>query len=88
MCALFASDIAAVTMRPEDCAPLWGGEGPVAGVWYYASERVYLLRALALAAWFLAGVFACSRGKPLRNNRFLIVHMALSGLWFAFSAHI
>ena len=53
MCVLFASEIAAVKMRPEDHAPLWGGEGPVPGVWYCASERIYLLHALALAAWSL-----------------------------------
>ena len=86
MCALFASEIAAVKMRPEDYAPLWGGEGPAAGVWQYASERAYLLHAAALAAWFLAGMSACLRGKPLRGNRLLIAHMALSGLWFAVSA--
>ncbi len=88
MCALFASEIAAMKMRPEDYAALWAGEGPAAGVWYYASERIYLLHASALAAWFLAGVFACLRGKPLRDNRLLIVHMALSGLWLAVSARL
>ena len=88
MCALFASEIAAVKMRPEDYAPLRGGEGPVAGVWYYASERGYPLYASALAVWFLAGVVACLCGKPLRNNYLLIVHMALSGLRFALSVHI
>ena len=88
MCALFASEIAAVKMYPADYAPLWGGESPVPGVWYYASERIYLLHALALAAWFLAGAFTCLRGKPFRDNHLLIVHMALSGLWFAVSVHI
>ena len=85
--ALFLHEIAAVKNHPEAYAPLWGGEGPVAGVWRYSSETVYLLHAVVLACWFLAGMFVSLGRGRFRNSAPLIVHSALSALWFAFSAH-
>ena len=86
MVALFLREIAEVKNHPEAYASLWGGEGPVAGLWYYFSETVYLLHAAALACWFLAGMIASLGRGRFRSAAPLVVHSALSGLWFAFSA--
>ena len=67
-------------MRPEAYAFLWGGEGPIAGRWYYASERIYILHLVALLLWFLCGALL-SLHQGTRSRKPLIVHMLLTVLW-------
>ena len=82
MGVLWISAICDVKTEPAEYASLWGGEGPVAGLWYYASESVYLLHLAGLVIWFLAGILLClSRGRFRRN--LLLAHFGLSALWAA-----
>lgn len=88
MLALFLHEIAEVKIHPEAYAPLWGGEGPATGLWRYSSETAYLLHAAGLACWFLVGMLVSLGRGRFRNAAPLIVHSALSGLWFVFSMHL
>ena len=48
MVALWGSDVWSVLTEPEKYAPLWGGEGPVAGVWGEAGFSCSAVRAIQL----------------------------------------
>lgn len=82
MVALWGSDVWSVLTEPEKYAPLWGGEGPVAGVWYYASEGRYLFHLACLIVWFLAGVALALCNRACRR-KLLLLHCCLSMLWLA-----
>ena len=55
MTIVWVSEVWDVKTAPEKYACLWGGEGPVARLWYYASESLYLLHLVCLIVWFLSG---------------------------------
>lgn len=82
MVALWGSDVWSVITEPEKYAPLWGGEGPVAGVWCYASEGRYLFHLVCLIVWFLAGVALALCNRACRR-KLLLLHCCLSMLWLA-----
>lgn len=78
--ALWLSELWDVKTRPEAYAPLWSGEGPVAGVWYYASEQLYTLHLVVLIIWFGCGMLlALYQGRFSR--KLLAVHGLLTVLW-------
>lgn len=83
MVVLWGHEIVSVKMRPEEYAYLWGGEGPVAGIWYYASETAYLLHLGLLVLWFLAGIALCLGRGPFNRPKLLLAHALISGLWLA-----
>ena len=56
MTIVWMSEVWDVKTAPEKYACLWGGEGPVARLWYYASESLYLLHLACLIVWFLSMV--------------------------------
>ena len=82
MVALWGSEVWSVLTGPEKYAPLWGSEGPVAGIWYYASEEYYLLHLAGLIVWFLAGM-ALSLCNRAYRRKLLLLHCCLSMLWLA-----
>ncbi len=82
MTALWASEVWIVHSEPEEYAYLWGSEGPVANVWYYDSECLYLLHLTILIVWFLSGIWLCLCRWALRR-KLLFVHFCLSLLWLA-----
>ena len=86
MVALWGSDVWSVLTEPEKYAPLWGGEGPVAQLWYYASEGLYLLHLACLIVWFLSGIGLCLCRWSSRR-KLLLAHFCLSMLWLA-AAHM
>ena len=59
MTIVWVSEVWDVKTAPEKYACLWGGEGPVARLWYYASESLYLLHIVCLIVWFLSGIWLC-----------------------------
>ena len=81
---LFLHEIAAVILHPEDYGPLWGGEGPMAGLWYYRSKAPYILSAGFAALWFICGAGAGARIRPFRHPAMLPAHIALTAMWFFF----
>ena len=85
MVALWSHEIWLAKTRPEEYAQLWGGEGPVAGVWYYASETVYFLHLAALILWFLAGMVLSLDRRPFKRPKILLAHAVLSLLWFGYN---
>ena len=82
MVALWGNEVWSVLTEPEKYASLWGGEGSVAGIWYYASEEYYLLHLVCLIVWFLAGIvlYLCKRAC---RRKLLLLHCCLSMLWLA-----
>ncbi|HIU16921.1 MAG TPA: hypothetical protein IAB01_00555 [Candidatus Avidesulfovibrio excrementigallinarum] len=78
--ALWLSEIWEVKRHPEAYAPLWSGEGPVAGLWYYASEQLYILHLAALALWFGCGMLLSLHKNPI-IRKLLPAHVLLSVLW-------
>ena len=84
MVALWGGEVWSVVIEPEKYASLWGGEGPVAGVWYYASKELYLFHLVCLIVWFLAGMALCLC-KWVYRRKLLPVHCCLSLLWLAAS---
>lgn len=74
-------EIWSVNIHPEEYVYLWGAEGPIAGIGFYASEAAYLIHEAILLLWFLCGMMLCIP----RLNRFnlLIVHFVLSLLWMS-----
>lgn len=83
--AVSVHEIWSVKAQPEEYARLWGGEGPVAGAWYYASETVYLLHLVGLILWFLAGMLLSLGRGPFRRPKLLVGHAALSLLWLGYN---
>lgn len=81
MAFLSCHEIASVWMHPEAYAPLLGGEGPVAGIWYYASERAFLLHSGLGAVWFLAGMLLCLGRGLFKRPKLLVVHALLTVIW-------
>ena len=57
MTIVWMSEVWDIKTAPEKYACLWGGEGPVARLWYYASESLYLLHLAYLIVWFLSGIW-------------------------------
>lgn len=86
MTILWASELWNVKTGPEKYAYLWGGEGPVAQLWYYASEGLYLLHLACLIVWFLSGIGLCLCRWSSRR-KLLLAHFCLSMLWLA-AAHM
>lgn len=86
MTALWVSEVWVVKTEPAKYVHLWGGEGPVAGLWYYASERLYVLHLACLIIWFLFGILLCLCQWSFRG-KLLLAHFGLSVLWLAV-AHI
>ncbi len=82
MVALWGGEVWSVLTEPEKYAFLWGGEGPVAGVWHYASEDRYLFHLVCLIVWFLAGMALCLCKRACRR-KLLLLHCCLSMLWLA-----
>ena len=80
MTIVWVSEVWDVKTAPEKYACLWGGEGPVARLWYYASERLYLLHLVCLIVWFLSGVWLCVCRWTLKRA-LLLAHVCLSMLW-------
>lgn len=61
MTIVWVSEVWDVKTAPEKYACLWGGEGPVARLWYYASERLYLLHLVCLSfGSYLEYGFVCA----------------------------
>ena len=79
MTILWASELWSVKTGPEKYAYLWGGEGPVAQLWYYASEGLYLLHLACLTVWFLSGIGLCLCRWSSRR-KLLLAHFCLSML--------
>lgn len=82
MTILWTSEVCSVKTEPEKYACLWGGEGPVARLWYHASEGLYLLHLACLILWFLSGIGLCVCRWPSRR-KLLLAHFCLSMLWLA-----
>jgi hypothetical protein len=82
MAALWIQEIWEVKTEPEKYVHLWSGEGPVAGLWYYASEKIYLFHLVCLIIWFLAGILFCLRQGQFWR-KLLFMHFGLSVLWLA-----
>lgn len=82
MTALWASEVWSVLSEPEEYASLWGAEGPVANVWYYGSEYLYLLHLAGLIVWFLSGIWLCLCRWSVRRT-LLFAHFCVSMLWLA-----
>lgn len=80
MVVLWFEEIGQVRIKPDQYASLWGSEGPAGGLWYYASEPVYLFHLVCLVIWFLCGMFLCLSSRP-RVRKFLPAHFALSLMW-------
>lgn len=85
MALLWLHEIWHVKWHPEEYAPLWGSEGPVAGLWYYASETAYITNLLILLLWFLIGALLCLNRGIFRHPRLLIAHVFLSLLWIIYN---
>lgn len=73
-------------LERQDCTReirlLVGGEGPVAQLWYYASENLYLLHLACLIVWFLSGILLCLCRWSFRTT-LLLAHFCLGMLWLA-----
>ena len=80
MTIVWMSEVWDVKTAPEKYACLWGGEGPVARLWYYASESLYLLHLACLIVWFLSGIWLCVCRWSLKRA-LLLAHVCLSMLW-------
>lgn len=80
MAVLCLEEIWQVKTDSEPYACLWGSEGPAGGLWYYASESVYLFHLACLAIWFLCGMFLCLSSRP-RAGKFVSAHFAVSLMW-------
>lgn len=80
MTIVWMSEVWDVKTAPEKYACLWGGEGPVARLWYYASESLYLLHLACLIVWFLYGIWLCVCRWSLKRA-LLLAHVCLSMLW-------
>lgn len=78
--ALWGSELWTVKTQPGTYTDLWNSEGPVAGVWYYASEQLYTLHLVALLIWFGCGVLLSLYQGPY-SKKLLTVHVLLSMLW-------
>lgn len=85
MVILWSQEIWSVKAHPEEYTGLWGGEGPVAGVWYYASESIYFWHMVGLLLWFLAGMLLSLGRGPFRRPRLLVWHAALSVVWLGYN---
>ena len=83
MVVLMSHEIWQVKTRPAEYAFLWGSEGPVAGLWWYASERAYLLLLVGEIILFLAGIWLCLSRMPFRT-KLLSAHLGLSVLWIIY----
>lgn len=83
---LWVSEVWSVKTEPAKYTHLWGGEGPVVKLWYYASEGLYLLYLVCLIIWFLSGILLCLCQWSFRR-KLLLAHFCLSMLWLA-AAHI
>ena len=57
----------------------FGGQGPIAGLWYYASAQAYGTMLALVGGWYSAGALLCFR-KGVVARVLLIVHAALSML--------
>lgn len=82
MTMLWLSEVWNVKTKPERYVSLWGGEGPVAQLWYYTSEDLYLLHLACLIVWFLSGIWLCVCRWSFKRT-LLLVHFCLSMLWLA-----
>ena len=82
--ALWLSELWEVKRQPEAYANLWGSEGPVAGLWYYASEQLYILHLVGLLLWFGAGMLL-SLYQGRFNRNLLTGHIFLTALWVVIS---
>ena len=80
MTIVWMSEVWDVKTAPEKYACLWGGEGPVARLWYYASESLYLLHLACLIVWFLSGIWLCVCRCSLKRA-LLLANVCLSMLW-------
>lgn len=80
MTIVWISEVWDVKTAPGKYACLWGGEGPVAQLWYYASESLYLLHLACLIVWFLSGIWLCVCRWSLKRA-LLLAHVCLSMLW-------
>lgn len=80
MTIVWVSEVWNVKTAPEQYACLWGGEGPVAQLWYYASENLYLLHLACLIVWFMSGIWLCVCRWSLKRA-LLLAHVCLSMLW-------
>jgi hypothetical protein len=80
MVVLWIHEIWRVKTKPELYFFLWGAEGPMAGLWYYASEKIYLLHLAGLIIWFLVGILLCLSQEQFRR-KLLFMHFCLSMLW-------
>ena len=80
MTIVWISEVWDVKTAPEKYACLWGGEGPVAQLWYYASESLYLLHLACLIVWFLSGIWLCVCRWTFKRA-LLLAHVCLSMLW-------
>ena len=80
MVVLWGQDFLAVTSYPEKYP--FGVEGPVAGIWFYASERLYRLHLALLLLWFSVGILMCLGRASFRRWKLLPAHIGLTALWF------
>lgn len=82
MTVLWGSEVWCVKTEPEKYMYLWGGEGPVAHLWYYASESLYVLHLACLVVWFLSGMMLCVCRWSCKKI-LLRTHVCLTMLWLA-----
>jgi hypothetical protein len=54
---LFVEDFYHALNHPEVYP--FGAEGPVAGIWYYKTQELYLWSAIILVCWFAVGLLLC-----------------------------
>ncbi len=86
MTTLWVSEVWSVKTEPEKYADVWGGEGPVAQVWYYDAECLYVLHLACLIVWFLSGMLLCLCSWSFKR-KLLLAHVCLSMLWLV-AAHM
>ena len=77
---LFCEDFYQALQHPE-LYPL-GAEGPIAGIWHYRTQELYLLFGMILVFWFVAGFLLCLLHHKYQHLKWgIIAHCFLTLLY-------
>ncbi|MDR2042547.1 MAG: hypothetical protein LBP98_09590 [Tannerella sp.] len=77
---LFVEDFYQAVNHPEVYP--FGAEGPVAGIWYYKTQELYLWFAIILVCWCAVGLLLCLLQHKFRYFKWgITVHCFLTLLY-------
>jgi hypothetical protein len=63
----------------------FGGEGPVVELWWYKTQRHYILFSIILILWFFIGlVFCCVQHKISKLKWMILIHIFLTAVYIVF----